>query len=314
MAARTSTFARFSGLILLFTTIVFSTPAFATGPSETGSLLVPHLLNARNRGRYPGFVPPNIWVYDKAGKAMPSSGSMGAYAVGQSVPLPEGWYQVEVGTSQIPQNRLKVFVKAGNTTVIPTGLIVVSVESTREQPRDVCNAWSGKLFVSLPLDPAPGPTIATNRTAGKHPVGAVQVAAGYYRIFWNGTYIATDIKPYHAYNVETGLIGPMPQNDYAIHRKKGLKSSNPGLRLCRNRATRVLSRSYWGTYNRQISAYPFKQRIWEQVMVAQPESKKGPYQKLKKLKIPGKIYTGPGSEPVAMWEEEELPATPPAAP
>ena len=70
------------------------------------------------------------------------------------------------------------------------------------------------------------------------------------------------------------------------------------------------SRIVWGTYNRQISAYPFKQRIWEQMTVAHPESKKGPYQKLKKLKVRGKIYTGPGSEPVALWEEEDLPALP----
>jgi hypothetical protein len=292
-------------LAIVCIVLVVSQPSFAKETSGEGYVLVPSLLTSADRNRYPGFFPPSIWIYDDKGTALPSEARLGAYNVGQKIPLPQGWYLVEVGTVQAPENRLRLYVSAGKTTVVPTGLVVVSVEHIRQQPRDVCNPWTGKLFVSLPIDPKPGPTVSTNRRAGNFPVGVLQVPAGYYRIQWNRFYIATDVKAYMAFNLETGLIGPMPQQKYQVHRQKGHTAHNPGLRLCRNRPTRVLVRSYWGTYNRQISAYPFKQRIWEQLTVEAVKSKRGPYQKLKKPRIRGAIYKGPGSEPVAMWEEED---------
>jgi|GEM_PF-3846662 len=299
-------------LCLIGIFLIVSQPSFAKETSGEGFVLVPTLLSSANQKQYPGFSPPSIWIYDDKGTALPSGARLGAYNVGQKIPLPQGWYLVEVGTVQTPENRLRLYVSAGETTVVPTGLVVVSVEHSRQQPRDICNPWTGKLFVSLPLDPKPGPTVSTNREAGNFPVGVLQVPAGYYRIQWNRFYIATDIKPYMAFNLETGLIGPMPQQDYQVLRKKGHSARNPGLRLCRNRPTRVLARSYWGTYNRQISTYPFKQRIWEQMTVEAVQSKRGPYQKLKKPRIRGAIYKGPGSKPVALWEEEDPAVAPPA--
>ena len=278
-------------------------PAFAQ-KTKPGYLVVPALLDARDEKRHPGYVAPKVWVYDDVGTPLPNKDVQGAYAVGQKIPLDEGWYLIEVGNVQAKGNRAKLFVKAGKVTVVPSGLIVVNAEPHSAQPADVCNRWTGKLFISLPLDPKPGPLVATNQSAGHHSTGIVQVVAGYYRIQWNRFWIAAEVKANHALRVPTGLLGPMPYTDYRVHLAKGLKRDNPGLRLCRNRSTRLLARTYWGTYDRQISEYPFKQREWERITVERPKDKRGPYQKLGTPRIPGPIYKGPGSVPILMWEAE----------
>lgn len=289
------------GLALLTGVAAVPTAAQAGG---TGELIVPSLLGARDRAAHPGFVPPLVWVYDEVGKLLPSRKAQGAYDVGEKIELPEGWYKVELGNVHAERNRVKLFVKSGRVTVVPTGLIVVNVEPPEQQPRDVCNRWTSALTVRLPIDPAPGPVIATNRGAANHSTGIVQVVAGYYRILWNGFTVAADVKPSQALNLPTGLVGPMPASDYMLHAAKGSRAGNPGVRLCRNRGTRVLSRTYWGTYNQQITAFPFKQRMWEQITVEPPESREGPYQRVRVQSIRGRVYRGPGSEPVAEWENE----------
>ena len=289
----------------------------ATGVAQTeaagkpGWLLLPSLFSARERAAQPGFVPPLVWVYDEVGQPRPSKKSQGAYEVGERIELPEGWYQVEVGNLQAKENRLKVAVKSGKVTRIPTGLIAVTVEPAGSQPKDTCTTWGSEIFVSLPTNPRPGPLIATNRDRGSEPVGIVQVAAGYYRIEWHRFHVAAEVKPNMALHLETGLIGPMPADEYTIHLKKGLSADNPGLVLCRTRQTRVLARTYWGTYNEPISEYPFKRRVWEQVTVAL-KSKKSPYQKLAVPAVKGPFLDGPGSEPVKLWED--APPEPPPAP
>lgn len=294
----------------LFILIAASLVLGPTGAAwaKPGNILVAALLDRDALRQHPGFKPPSIWVYDEVGTAIPSQKSQGAFEVGEKIQVEPGWYQVEVGNVHAERNRVKILVKSGKTTVVPTGLIVVNVEPSSAQPRDRCNRWTGELYVTLPTDPKPGPTIATNQGVGHHAVGIVQVVAGYYRIQWNRFWIAADVKENMAYRVQTGLIGPMPQSDYALHLKKGIEKNNPGLRLCQKRPTRVMARTYWGTWNRQISAYPFKQREWQQITVEKPIDKRGPYQKLGKPKIPGPIFRGAGSKPVHLWELPEAPA------
>lgn len=279
-------------------------------PKKPGKLIVPSLLGQRDTASQPGFVPPLLWLYDEVGTALPSTKGRGAYDVGEYIELAEGWYLVELGNVHTERNRVKVFVKSKKVTVVPTGLVVVSAEAYADQPRDTCSRWNGQLFVHLPLDPGPGPVVATNRTKKPHRVGIVQVIAGYYRIQWNRFSIKADVKSGMAFELPTGMLGPMPQKGYQLHAKKGHAKDNPGLRLCAKRPTRVLARSFWGTYNRPISQYPFKQREWEQITVALPESKKGPYRKMKQQAIKGSVYRGPGSEPTYVWDQPEL-APPP---
>ncbi len=299
--------------ILAVSACVALSLAAEAGANKPGVLIVPTLLTKREMAGQPGFVPPKVWIYDEVGQLLRSSKSLGAYDVGERISLPEGWYMVEVANIRHRRNRAKMFVKSRRVTIVPTGLIAINVEPASQQPRDVCKRWSGRLFVSLPLAPNPGPVVATNRDADPGPVGVVQVLAGYYHIQWNQFFIGMDVKPNMALNLPTGHVGPMPQKKYTFHARKGHAADNPGLRLCLKRTTRVLARTYWGTYNKQISAYPFKERVWEQVTVDLPESKGGPYQKMRRQKIRGAIFTGPGSEPTLLWEQEEqkLPDAPP---
>ncbi|HIN85362.1 MAG TPA: hypothetical protein EYN06_02695 [Myxococcales bacterium] len=294
----------FTVLLAILITIPAASWAQESAP-KPGYILVPSLLGSRAQKQQPGFAPPLVWVYDEVGQPLQSRKSQGAHDVGEKIELPEGWYQVEVANEQSKLNRLKVFVKSGMITEIPTGLIVVAVEPKNQQPRDICNAWNGQIYVTLPVDPKPGPLIGTNRDAKTTNVGIVQVAAGYYRVQWNRFYIAVDIEANKKYHIPTGLVGPMPGNNYTLHLKKGLAASNPGLRLCKNRSTRVLTRTYWGSYNQQISEYPFKKRVWEQITVEKAKRKAS--RKIKAKHVRGRRYKGPGSEPLALWENPETP-------
>ncbi len=285
----------------LIVSLLFAATADADKP---GRLVVPKLV----QDGQPGFVAPKVWIYDEVGTLLPSDKSQGAYDVGEYVSLPEGWYLVELANVQHKDNRAKIFVKSKRTTVVPTGLVAIAVEPHDQQPRDVCNRWTGHLFVSLPVDPKPGPVIGTNREARGERLGIVQLIAGYYRIQWNRFYVAADVKANHLFTVPTGLVGPMPTKGYTLHAKKGHAPDNPGLRLCESRPTRVIARSYHGTYNKQITQFPFKQRVWEQLTIELPDGTDKAYRKERPVrKIRGPIYKGKGSEPVLMWEVEPPP-------
>lgn len=286
------------GLIVGVLAVLLSAGA-ASAEKKPGKLIVPQMIKAGQKG----FVPPKIWLYDEVGQPVASDKSQGAWDVGEYISLPEGWYQVELGNVRNKRNRAKLYVKSKRTTVVPTGIIAVVVEPMDQQPKDVCNRWSGQLYVSLALDPKPGPIVATNRDAAPHRVGLVQVVAGYYRIQWNRFFVAADVKPGHLFTLPTGLVGPMPQKKYTLHAKKGHAADNPGLRLCAHRPTRILARSYWGTYNKQITQFPFKQRVWEQIAIELPEGADKAYRKNKPVKaVRGPILKGGKSEPQLLWE------------
>ena len=304
-------------IITTLLALLLSAPALAQDSKDDGFLIVPEMVGPRQSARHPGFVAPFVWVYDETGAPIRSKKERGAFDVGEMIQVAPGWYLLEVGNVSTKENRVKMFVAKKKVTVVPSGLVAVWTEDKDSQPRDVCARWTGKLFVSLPIQPKPGPTFGTNQAVGEHPVGIVQVVAGYYTIQWNGFYINADVKAGQVFHVPTGLLAPMPHKGYTLHKKKGLARGNPGVRTCAKRPTRVIARTYQGTYNRQITVYPYKQRVWEQLTVEIPEQKNRPYEKWPHgKKVTGRHYKGPHSAPIYVWEleKDELPPMPTQVP
>ena len=280
----------------------------AQAEPRPGTLLLPQVLNSAERDRIPGFVQPRVWIYNEAGEAVGANGSAPqaqGYSVGERLELPQGWYLVEVGTLRAPENRIKLYIKSRRVTVIPTGLIVVTAEPAAAQPRDTCTRWSGKLQVSLPIGDSDGIPISNNGNESHHPVGAIQVVAGQYRIHWNRFHLDAEVKPNQAYNIPTGLLGPMEHTGYTLHRREGVSADNPGLRLCSQRPTRVLAGTYWGSWNRTIANFPFKQRQWEELTIGVDIQTDDLYQRLPVPEISGRRHRGNGSQPARVVPSPE---------
>ena len=255
---------------------IWIVPAQAQEVSKPGHLIVPELIGQSSARGIPGFTPSKVWVYENSGKPVSGKNIVASYPVGQKIPLPQGSYLVEVGTQQASENRIRVQVTSGLVTIVPTGLVVVQVEPPNAQTRDSCNRWTNVVSVSLQIGAKAGPQIATNRGNKGSGLGIVQVAAGYYRIRWNRFHVTAEVKANQSLLLPTALVGPMPDNPYTLHLKKGSGRNNVGLRLCRNRPTRVLARAYWGAYREQIPEYPYKKVVWEKISVEQQMTATGP--------------------------------------
>ncbi len=273
------------------------------------------------KGSTKGYVPSQLWVYDEIGQPIAGKGERGAFALGERIALSEGWYLVEVGNEPAEKNRQKLFVREGKLTVVPTGLVMVRVEPATAQPRDTCSPWNGQLFAYLPLDAAPGPLIASNGKAKDldEGQGVLQLAAGRYRFEWNRFTVVTEVRAGMTLHLETGLIGPMAQDDYLLHAKDGAAPDNPGLKLCKRRPTRVLVRGYQGSFSQPTSKYPYKKRAWVAVLVeagnvAGKAKGAGPWEKTPAPAIRGTLYRGSGSEPIPQWEQEPITVPPPTVP
>jgi hypothetical protein len=271
--------------------------------AKTGRLVLPTLLSGRDAKQVTGFVPSTLWIYSESGEALAGPGPDSGWATGKSANLEEGWYLIEVGNVRAKENRARIFVKSGKTTVVPSGVVLVNVEAAEQQPPDRCPVWDASMDVFLGTLPEPGIRVASNREApGQHRTGAVQVLAGFYRIGWNGFHKTIEVRSHHIYTLETGFAMPHAAHDYAIFDVKDRNAGGPTMRLCRTRRTRLLPRAYHGTFTRPTQQPPFKERVWDTLRVVPPESKKGPYQRIKGKGIRGRVYAGAGSAPLLLWE------------
>ena len=289
-----------------------------------GVLFAPELMTKPLKKRYPAYISPRIWVYDDGGKLI---GKSEGYPTAQKIRLPEGWYRIEVGNERQAENRARLFVLDGHVTTIPMGLALLETDSEEAQPTDLCRTWDAAFEIALPVGDGAGLPVGSNFRTDRHQNGAVQVLAGYYRVVWNGLWIAAEIKAGHAFRVPTSMAGPMTGPGYRLHVRKKATSNNPGLKMCERRPTRVLSRRYWVSILRRLSQPPFRERVWAPFDVDKPDGDL--YARIKEKRPKGKHYKGTGHAPFLLWEIPEEPqsvkpqsvqtpvggtATPPAKP
>lgn len=288
--------------------ITIAAPARAD--DTTGTLVVPSLLSAKAAADM-GLAPVRVWVHASGGAMLRSGADDGGYPLDEPIIVSEGQYLVEVGTERAESNRLRVAVRAGKATVVPTGLIRIEVEPTSSQSPDACATWSAALEASLRPPEGDGPVVARGGNA-EATRSALQLVPGYYRVHWNGASVEVEVSPWTAYHVETGLTGPFKNSSYEVALTEGSEKRIP---LCQRRPTRLLARTYAASFMEPISEPPFRERVWGRLVVASDSRRKSAFEALKRPR------PRPGELPLvdalleATWAEAPPKApTPPPAP
>jgi hypothetical protein len=283
-----------------------SSPRPARADDTTGTLVVPSVLSAKAAAEA-GLAPVRVWVHASGGAMLRSGATDGGYALDEPIILSEGQYLVEVGTERADANRLRVAVRAGKATVVPTGLVRIDVEPSTSQPPDVCATWSASLEASLRPPVGDGPVVAR---AGSPEAtrSALQLVPGYYRLHWNGASIELEVTPWTVYHVETGLTGPFQNTSYEVALAEG---ADKRVALCQRRPTRLLARTYAATFMEPISEPPFRERVWGRLVVATDSRRKSAFEPLKRPRTrPGELAAAEALLE-ATWAEAPAPAPTP---
>ncbi len=266
---------------------------------EPGAVLVPEL-----RGKavgQPGVSDTRVWI--SAGEpraAVVGPGVDGAFAPGALIAVPAGVVVVEIGTERADANRVRLNVEPGLTSVVPMGLVAVTVEPAVAQVLDACRIWSASFELALQPLSGPGGAVVT-RVSTEGATSLALVPAGYYRVLWNGGAIEVAVPPWTRYHVETGRIGPLRESRVQLSEFEG---GPDALTLCERRATRVLARPWYASYSEATSEPPFRKKVWARVAVPADERRGGPFESLKRPKVKKECPPERVSA-VSLWEAPE---------
>ena len=142
-----------SGLLMAVLAVLPAASAFGQPKNEPsvkgGWLYVYQFFSPEQMNDIPGFVPSKVWIYDEKGQMIDSKQGSGQFPTGILVPVPEGWYEVEIGHEHAHGNAWKYYVQTGKVTIIQTGFVKVTSMSPEMQKPDICNPWNAtmKIFV-----------------------------------------------------------------------------------------------------------------------------------------------------------------------
>jgi hypothetical protein len=291
---RTAFLQRWAIYMSIVSTLIFATP---TAANADGYIIAHDLMTRSLKKRYPAYSPPKIWLHTDDNKAY---GELDGYNLDEKIRVPEGWYLVEVANERQPKNRGRIYVQNGHVTVLPMGLVLLRTDPPEAQPADLCRTWDSAFEISLPVGTGPGLTVGSNYSTDRNANGAILMLAGYYRIVWNGHWIAAEIRANEVFMVPTSMAGPMKGPGYRLHVEKKATLDSPGLKMCERRPTRVLSRRYWVSILRRLSQPPFRERVWAPFDVLKPEGEL--YTRIRAKKVRGKVNRGTGHAPLLLWE------------
>lgn len=290
-----------AALTVLVTTLLptAATAARAAEPDgAVGWLYVRQFVPETQREEFKGFKEGRLFVYDDAGAALPSDRPGGHYLPGQLVALPEGWYQVEVGEFPTPLNRWRYFVKAGQVTVVRTGLVMVPTPPPAEQPADLhCSSWRAEMQAFVWDEKGALKLVASNGDTPVEDFGMLQLHEGRYAFSFNRLLAVHEIQADRTLSLPTAHIGPLPHNPYRISMRADDAAETPSVTLCKDRPTQLLAGDYVGSHYIDTMQPPFRKRVWEEQSIAAPGGvryKKAPVDKGLAKK---KLYRGEGSSP-----------------
>ena len=283
------------------------TTAPALSDESTGTLFVPSLMSPKAAADT-GLGPVRVWVHASGGAMLRSGAEDGGYPLDEPIIVSEGQYLVEVGSVRVEANRLRVAVRAGKETVVPTGMVRIEVETVASQSPDACATWSAALEVSLRPVAGDGPIVA-RAGESEAPRSALQLVPGYYRLHWNGASVEVEVKPWTVYHVETGLTGPFRNASYEVALTEGSEKRIP---LCQRRATRLLAQAYAASFMEPISEPPFRERVWGRLVVSSDSRRKSAFETLKRPRERPSELSAVEALLEPVWSE--APSTVPAAP
>lgn len=284
----------------------------AAAPPEgaVGWLYAKKFVPDHQKAEFKGFKEPRLFVYDDAGARVMSELPGGAFEPGQLVPLAEGWYAVEVGEYPTELNRWRYYVKAGQATVVRTGLVVLPTPPPSDQGADpYCESWRAEMQAFVWDDKGQLHEVISNSDTPVEDLGMLQLHEGRYVFAFNRLMAVHEVKADQTLSLPTAHIGPIDRNPYRISMRADDSATTPSLNLCKDRPTQVLAGSYVGSYYIDTMSPPFRKRIWEEQSVAAPGGVR--YKKAPKDKGPDKkVYRGEGSTParvVAVTTDAPLP-------
>lgn len=277
-------------------------PLAALAPPEradgaVGWLYVRKFVPEAQKAEFKGFKEPRLFVYDDAGAPVKSDLPGGHFEPGQLVPVPEGWYSVEVGEFPSELNRWRYYVKAGQATVVRTGLVVLPTPPPSELGGDpFCASWRAEMQAFVWDEKGQLKLVISNSDTPVEDFGMLQLHEGRYAFGFNRLLAVHEVKADQTLSLPTAHIGPIDRNPYRISMRADDSVETPALTLCKDRPTQVLAGDYVGSYYIDTMAPPFRKRIWEEQTVAAPGGVR--YKRAPKEKGPSKkVYRGDGSAP-----------------
>lgn len=274
-------------LVSVMLVMTMAAPAMA----DPGWLLLP----ADDLAEEPGARAADMAVYRADdGTRISAPGLSGAWEAGAPVELDPGWYLVDVGTERSFANLRRLQVVSGFVTIVPTGWLSVRTLPTSRQPTQGCAGWNAEL--SVYVDDGEGGTtrVATNRESGVREFGAIQLAAGTYRVIFNG--IPTQIEVLAGYDVRlpVGWQDPVAGGQPQLAVADGMLPGDARVALCADGSIHVPAGEYLAAGITQIPEYPYERRDWVRVVVT-PDDARDP-ERLAGPRTDAPVWTGEGSE------------------
>jgi len=290
-------------LMLLASLLVSVATLGAAEPGDAvGWLYVRKYVPETQRDEFRGFKEGRLFVYDEAGKPLPSDLPGGHYLPGQLVALPEGSYGVEVGEFPTELNRWRYRVKAGQVTIVRTGLVMVPTPPRAEQPTDLhCIPWRAEMQAFVWDDKGALKLVASNGDTDVEDFGMLQLHEGRYVFSFNQLLALHEVQADRTLSLPTAFVGPVEHNPYRISMRADDLAETPSVTLCRDRPTQLLAGQYVGSHYIDTMSPPFRKRVWEAQAFEAPGGvryKKAPAEK----GPPGKkkVYRGEGSAPTRL--------------
>ncbi len=265
------------------------------GDENRGWLLLPEFATHSQLKQMRGFVAPRLFVYTEEGEAIPKSGSEPGWEPAELVPLPEGSYQVEVGHTPHPANRWRYRVRAGQVTLVRTGLVALSTAHVDDQPPDVCRPWRARMWAHVRDSDGDTHQIAAAAGSEVSDFSILQLHEGTYQFLFNGLTADLEVRADRSIFLPTAMVAPVGRRDFRLSVEKSDAADNPSILLCADRPTQVLAGSYWGSYHTELKRFPYRERVWRQMEIDPVERPR--YVRLRSPSPPRRVYTGPGSRP-----------------
>ncbi|MDY0059424.1 MAG: hypothetical protein RBU45_06410 [Myxococcota bacterium] len=303
---------RLCGFVLAITaSFLFVGPALAQKAPPGGWFYIQKYIGDRQRTQLGGIASAPIFVFSESGALVDSGTADGAQPYGTLIPVPAGTYYVAGGKFNLGQTRQRYVVRPGKVTVIQTGFVVIETWPEAEQPRQGCSGWDAEMTLYADRDGMTMPIVSNSRfTYATRHLGMIQMLVGKYRLGWHGFDIPVEIKAGMAYTVPLGTIPPQPESKGRVSRTKDETSDNLSLRLCDDGQTHLLAGTYWVSYAKPLDAYPYEERVWQQVEVGPTNEpgydakRLGPGDRLAKP-----LLTGPEADPVFAPTDQDLSRT-----
>lgn len=257
--------------LALVALIVIATPATATAQpildikprnniTNPGWLYLDRYLPDK-KAEARGLVRPALFVYrvDDAQKTGARIGS-GGYDAGDPIPLEEGWYDVELAhfPDMDPTNKHRYYVRAGQVTIVQSGMVSLQTLPESDQAADMCRTWNSQMNILSRTAGTDGHTHAVlmaGNGAGVKEHGMLQLHPGAYLVEWNGLIGEVQVEAGMITPIQTGFVGPFRDREKPrIHQREGDAADNPVITACEKQPTQVLVGSFWLSYSEAAPA------------------------------------------------------------